>query len=51
MPGPGCYDAGCAGCRYGNGGVHGDEGDGDESWGVLGWCPRCYATSENNFIR
>lgn len=34
--GCGCRGAGCADCRYGNGGVHGDEGDGFDSWDILG---------------
>lgn len=32
--------AGCVDCHYGNGGVRGDEGDGSDGLGVLGWWSR-----------
>ena len=41
---PDCRDAGCVDCHYGNGGVHGDEGDVSDDWGVLLWCSKGSAT-------
>lgn len=47
---PDCRGSGCVDCRCGNGGVHGDEVDEWDGWGVLGWCSMGSATPEDDFI-
>lgn len=49
--GLGCCDAGCVDCHYGNDGVHGDEGDGNDGWGVLGWYSKGSAEPKDDFIK
>lgn len=49
---PGHCSAGCVDCHYGNGGVHGDEGDDEfDGWGVLDQRSKGSATPEDNFIK
>lgn len=48
---PNCCAAGCVDCHCGNGGVHGDEGDGNDGWGILGWCSKGSATPEDEFTK
>ena len=48
---PSCCGVECVDCHCGNGGARGDgEGDGNDGWGVLGWCSKGSVTPENDDI-
>lgn len=49
--GPGYCDAGCVDCHCGSGGVHGDEGDGNDGWGILGRHSKGSAKPVDDFIK
>lgn len=48
---PDCLGACCVDCHYGSGDGHGDEVDGSDSWGVLGWCSKGSGTPEDDFTK
>lgn len=49
-PAPDCCGAGCVDCHCGNGGVHANEGDGCDGWGIFGCRSKGSATPGEEFF-